>query len=387
MDKRLALFVPVTCVIGFFLGVELGGFQLILLQAAQHFNMNNVMMGILVASQYTAVTLGPLLFGWVADRYGKKTILLFSIPLFAIGCFCTAFSQTVFILISSVFITGIGYSISECISSTALSDSFPGKESKYLNIMQCGFCLGAVLSPQVFSRLIAAGLVSWRAVFMCAGSGFLLVYPLLCLSHCKQPITDNPCTEMPEKPKSRIVSPMLFFLLIAMLSYVAIETGLAFFADTLYVTEYSNTTLGAYAISAFWLAMTVSRFIFSLTKMKMQNMILMGFFASSILLVLVPVLKNQWALMGIFVLSGITIGPIWPMIIGIGTSSFRERSGTVGSILYASGGFGGAIIPVLIGWVSGWAGFYGGFRLLVAASVMGFFAMWFGRDTRQSERK
>ena len=383
MDKRLALFVPVSCGIGFFLGFELGGYQLILLEVANSFALNNVMMGVVVASQFSAITLGPLLFGWAADRYGKKIILQIFMLVFVIGCFGATFSGAVWVFASFLFITGIGYSVCECISSSALSDSFPGKESKYLNIMQCAFCFGAVLSPQVFSRLIAAELVTWRAVFILAGTGFIFVYPLLCLSRCKQ--QDPPRQDMGSLPPQaresfRIFTPLLLILLVAMLAYVSIEIGVSFFANVIYVTEYSNNELGSYAISGFWLSMTISRFIYSQLKIKMRTMIMMGFFLSCILLIFLVVFKNPWILMGIFILLGAVLGPVWPMIIGMGTSSFRERSGTVASILAASGGFGGSIIPVLIGWISGWGGFYGGFWLLAAISALGFLVMWFAKN-------
>jgi len=182
------------------------------------------------------------------------------------------------------------------------------------------------------------------------------------------------------KEDTKIFTPLLFVLLAAMVAYVAIETGIAFFANVIYVTEYSNTTLGPYAISGFWLSMMVSRFAFALLKMKMRTMILFGFSSSCLLMVFLLFSGNQWVLMAIFILVGFVTGPTWPMIIGIGTSSFRKRSGTVASILSASGGFGGAIIPVLIGWVSGHAGFLGGFWLLIAVSAMGFLVMLFGGD-------
>jgi fucose permease len=382
MDKRLALFVPVTCGAAFFLGLELGGFQLILLQAAQFFNLNNVMMGAMVTSQFIALTLGPLLVGWAADRYGKKTILLISLPLFTLGCFGAAFSGTIWIFMAAVFVVGIGYSITECIASSALSDSFPGRESNYINLMQTGFCLGAVLSPQIFSRLIAMGLVSWRAVFVCAGSGLAVFFPLLCLSHCKRPVAASDGSTMPTGETRRIVSPMLFILIIGMMTYISMESGISFFADAIFVTEYGNTSLGAYAISAFWLSMTITRFVFAIIKVKMQNAVILGFAATSIFLLLMLFLKDQWIQLGLIVCMGAALGPIWPMILGIGTSSFREKSGTVGSILYSSGGIGGIITPVLIGWVSEWAGFYGGFWLLVAASAIGLFTSWFGLRRR-----
>ena len=379
MDKKLALFVPVTCGTAFFLGLELGGFQLILLQAANFFNLNNVMMGAMVTSQFTAITLGPLLFGWAADRYGKKTILLISLPLFMLGCFGAAFSGTVYIFMISVFVTGLGYSVTECISSSALSDSFPGRESNYINLMQCGFCLGAVISPQIFSRLIASGLVSWRAVFLCAGSGFVLFFPLLCLSHCKRPVPANNDSTSASGVNARIISPMLFILLAGMTAYVAIESGVSFFADAIFVTEYSNTVLGAYAISAFWLAMTCARLVFAIIRINMRKAVILGFAATTVLLLLMFLIKDQWIQLGIITLLGAALGPIWTMIVGIGTTSFREKSATVASILYAAGGIGGVVTPLLIGWVSEWAGFYGGVRLLAAVSLIGLLAMWFGR--------
>jgi fucose permease len=166
---------------------------------------------------------------------------------------------------------------------------------------------------------------------------------------------------------------MLFILLAGMTAYVSIEAGVGFFADAIFVTEYSNTVLGAYAISAFWLAMTLTRFVFAIVKVKMQKAVLAGFTATSVLLLLMLFFRYQWIQLGIIVLLGAALGPIWPMIVGIGTSSFREKSGTVGSILYAAGGVGGIVTPVLIGWASERASFYGGFWLLAAVSAIGFF--------------
>jgi fucose permease len=108
----------------------------------------------------------------------------------------------------------------------------------------------------------------------------------------------------------------------------------------------------------------------------MRDIVILGFSATIALFLLLMLVKNQWFLLVIFALLGVTTGPIWPMVFGIGASSFREKSGTVGSILYAGGGFGGTIIPVVIGWVSGWAGFYGGFWALVAAAALGLTAIW-----------
>ncbi|MCL2880972.1 MAG: MFS transporter, partial [Treponema sp.] len=254
MNRRVTFLTLTAYGIGFFLGLENGGFQLVLLQIARSYNLDNIKMGALVTAQASAITIGPLLFGWLADRVGKKAILMIFMPLFAIGCFGAAFSTSALLFASSIFMSGIGYSVSESISSSALSDSFPGRESRYLNIMQCIFCLGAVLSPQIFSHLISSGLVTWRMVFLISGAGFIVLYPLLCLSgiapsaaitsgnerHNSAPENKSVRTTRIAHNPLGVFTPLMLMLIVAMACYVAMEVGIAFFAEALYVTEYSN---------------------------------------------------------------------------------------------------------------------------------------------------
>jgi fucose permease len=390
-DKRIKLLIPVSCGLTLFLGIESGGFQLVLVQVAAEFSLGPVMMGVLVAAQYTAITLAPLLFGWIADKTGKKPILLIFMPLFAGACFLTAASPSAMIFIGSIFIVGAGYSVCECIGTSALSDSFPGRESKYLNIMQSTFSTGAVISPLFFRWLLSTGSFTWRSVFVLPGCGYLLLFPLMVMARCRSSASVNraepPIGEVRSQGKgcggenpaitwrSIFRSFFIIVLLFSMLAYVAIETGAAFFANSLFITEYNNTRLGAYAISVYWLGMSVSRFIFAYLKMKPRTMILLGFAASFLILIMMLLFKNEGPLVAMFAALGAMMGPVWPMIVGMGTSTYQKLSGTVASILTAGGGLGGAIIPVMIGAVSHRTGLYGGFFLLALLSLAGFLVM------------
>jgi FHS family glucose/mannose:H+ symporter-like MFS transporter len=160
-----------------------------------------------------------------------------------------------------------------------------------------------------------------------------------------------------------------------MLAYVAMETGIGYFVDSLFVWEFDNTELGAYAISGFWFAMALSRFVFAWLKMKPRTMVLLGFSASAALLVMMLLFKNQWLSLGVFMALGAMMGPVWPMILGIGTSSYQGISGTVASILTAAGGLGGALAPVLIGAAGEHWGLYGGFWLLAIIPLIAFLVM------------
>ncbi|MDR1390206.1 MAG: MFS transporter [Treponema sp.] len=360
----------------FFLGIEAGGFQLVLLNVASDFAAGAAVMGLLVSVQFSAITIAPLCFGWLSDRVGKKRVLLFFMPVFTGGCFLAACSNSPGFFISGVFLLGIGYSVCECVGTSALSDSFPGSEKKYLNIMQCAFSLGAVISPQLFSRLIFTGVFTWRLVFLVSGCGYVLLYPFMLTAECRRPVLPG---GSPKKPAVMRLFGSRFFiaLLVSMLAYVAMETGAAYFADSLFVWEYDNAKLGAYAISSYWLAMAVSRFLFAWIKMRPRIQILLGFASSGLLFIMLLLFKNQWVQLGIFAALGAMMGSVWPMIVGIGTSTYREMSGTVASILMAAGGFGGALIPVLIGSMAEHAELYHGFGLLAVIAMTGYGFMKF----------
>jgi fucose permease len=372
MNKRLFL-VSIYGII-FFLGVEAGAFQLILLRVASEFKLNATMMGVLVASQFSAITASPLLFGWVSDKCNKKVIILVFMVVFAGGCFLSAISRSVNSFLISIFTVGMGYSVCECVGSSILSDNFPGQEGRYLNIQQCAFSLGAVLSPQVLSRMILTGLFSWRIAFIVTGLGILLFFPVLLLSDCK-PRRISGLLNIPKKKKSLrnlFKSRLLIVLVLSMIVYMSMESGVVYFADSLYVLEHNNITLGAYAISSFWLAVAVSRLFFVMMKIKPRTQILLGFLSSSVLFIILLLIRHPVVQLGIFICLGIMMGSIWPMIVGISTSSYQYNSGAAASIVTSSGGLGGTLAPILIGFVTEKSGLYGGFLLLAFLSFIGF---------------
>jgi fucose permease len=384
-QKRLRFLIFTVNGLAFFLGVEAGGYQLVLLNIASDFVLSTTMMGVLVTSQYAAITIAPLAFGWMGDKIGKKTMLLIFMPVFTGGCFLAAFSSTVSVFLIGVFLIGVGYSVCECIGSAVVSDSLPGYESKYLNFMQAMFSIGAVTSPLFFNWLFLRGTFTWRLVFLVSGSGYVLLYPLMLLSGYVGPQSCQIREEtlsLPKKPMLIIVtlfhSSFFVVLFFSMLAYAALETGITYFVDSFFVLEFADTRLGAYAISGFWFAMATVRIIFACTKIKPRNQVLWGFSSSAFLLIVLLFIRNQWLLLGIFIVLGATLGSVWPMIIGMGTSSYQDKSGTAASILTAGGGLGGALISVCIGTITEHTGLYGGFLLLAAISIIVFLVMIFG---------
>lgn len=384
LSLKKRLLVPVSLGITFFLGFEGGGFQLALLQVAAEFQLSNTLMGFLVTAQFIAVMLSPLLFGPIADRIGKKRVLLFAMPIFIVGCFFAASAWTAATFIIGVFIIGCGVGVCECLVSANMTDNFPEQANRYMNMTQCTFSLGAVVSPILTKYLMDQFAMSWRGAFFMAGLGYVVLLPLMALAH-------SVSVRTPEKIK---VSGSLlqlgkqkFFvaLFLCIFLYVGIETGIAYFADSLFSVEIMRPELGAYAISTFWLIMSGSRLLFSFIKIQERKAILAGYGLSALAGILMLVLPNAAVTFFGIALIGFAFGPIWPMIMTMGTKSSPEMTGLVSSLLMAAGGLGGALLPVMMGACTDTLGLYWAFGILIAFMIVGFFILIWGTARKSSQ--
>jgi fucose permease len=169
-----------------------------------------------------------------------------------------------------------------------------------------------------------------------------------------------------------------------MMAYVAMETGISYFIDSLLVTEYQNSALSAWAISGFWFAVAFSRLFFASITMKPRTMVLLGFSVSVFLLFVLFFFKNQWVFFCAVLSLGFMMGPVWPMVLSTGISAFQEKSGTVGGVLYAGGGVGGIVTPLIFSAIAEHAGFYAGFLFLAFIAALGFLSMKLWGKTPQT---
>jgi AAHS family 4-hydroxybenzoate transporter-like MFS transporter len=124
---------------------------------------------------------GALLFGPVADRIGRKGVIVLSTAWFGICSITTAFAATPGDLLAYRFLTGLGLG-GAMPNIIALTSEYAPKRLRatLVTLMFCGFPLGAVLGGLASARLIAA--FGWPSVFILGGVLPLLLVPVLVLA-------------------------------------------------------------------------------------------------------------------------------------------------------------------------------------------------------------
>lgn len=147
---------------------------------AKEWGLTKAALGPVFSAGLFGLMIGALLFGPLADRIGRKKIIIFSTLAFGIGTLATAFIQDVNSLLAIRFLTGLGLG-GAMPNAIAMTSEFNPRRRRatMVMIMFCGFSVGAALGG-----FLAAGLIpqfGWRSVFVVGGLVPLLLVPVLAL--------------------------------------------------------------------------------------------------------------------------------------------------------------------------------------------------------------
>ncbi|MFJ2992364.1 MFS transporter [Pandoraea sp. NPDC087047] len=111
---------------------------------------------------------GAFLFGPLADKLGRKTILIFSVLFFGVASLASAWSVDLWHLIALRFLTGLGLGGAMPNAITLTSEYCPESRRSFLvTTMFCGFTLGSALGGLASAGLIEA--FGWRSVLIVGG--------------------------------------------------------------------------------------------------------------------------------------------------------------------------------------------------------------------------
>src|ERR1700694_4495969 len=178
---RFQLKLLLTCAAVLFLdGFDTQAIGYVAPALAKEWGLTKGALGPVFSAGLFGLMIGALIFGPLADRIGRKKIIILSTLAFGIGTLATAFIQDVNTLLVIRFLTGLGLG-GAMPNAVAMTSEFSPhrRRATMVMIMFCGFSLGAAVGG-----LLAAALIpqfGWRSVFVVGGVAPLLLVPILAL--------------------------------------------------------------------------------------------------------------------------------------------------------------------------------------------------------------
>lgn len=135
-------------------------------------------LGPLFAAGLFGLMLGAFAVGPLADRHGRKTMLIVSMVLFGGASLASALSSGLPSLTWLRFLTGIGLGGAMPTTITIASEYCPrARRSSLVTLMFCGFTIGSALGGIIASQVLPS--YGWRALLVGGGIAPLFLAPVL----------------------------------------------------------------------------------------------------------------------------------------------------------------------------------------------------------------
>lgn len=369
MNKKTPKLVLVLTTLLFFYGFLLGGQQLVLTTVSEQFGIGILGMGTIVAVLHTASFIVPAVAGAIADRVGKKRMLVTFAFLFGGGCLLASIAPNLIVFLLSMLIIGAGYSVCESLTSAVCVEIDVENGARYINLTQCLLSVGAILGPIVLSNLPALPIQTWRLLYILCGIPLVLLG--LWLSRLKFPAPEQSQKEKTILPKSMLLSPILLALVVSMFLYVGLETGFGYFIEVLFGQKISGAVLSAYGISAYWAGMAFSRLIYSLRPYRPRRAVRLSFIAAAIGFIALILFRSGLVCVVLCFLVGFAYGPVWTTLVAGAAESFPQHKASATGLMSASCGLGGILYPMMMGAIVDMVDIWIGFIILAVSAIIG----------------
>lgn len=140
---------------------------------AQFFSTSPQAIQSSVSGYMAAYALGQLVFGPVADAYGRKRVLAFGLVVYTIGCLLSLGAPNLETFVLARCLQGFGIATTNLLAKAIITDSFSGHALVHaFTYMSIAWGLAPIIAPVIGAHLQTW--FGWRACLV-----FLLVYSLV----------------------------------------------------------------------------------------------------------------------------------------------------------------------------------------------------------------
>ncbi len=339
------------------------------------FHVSMTMAGILPFAFFIAYGVMSIPAGFAVERWGEKPLMVASFVAAALGATSFAAFPSYSVAVASLFAIGAGMAVLQVVINPLLRVA-GGEEHFAFNSAFAQFIFGAAsfLSPLVFSNLVThldpanhdregfyavLGSVTpptlpWVSIywiFAVVSVVCVVVMALLRLPKVDRTMEESAGTLAMYRQLLRNRFVWLYFL--AIVAYVGCEQGTADWMSP-FLERYHGVdphTGGADAVAYFWGLMTAGCLLgMGLLKLYDSHRILIGFSLGALAMLSLALFGSADVARVAFPCIGFFASIMWPTLVSLGLNSVPQHHGPFAGIL-CSGIMGGALVPLVIGWL------------------------------------
>lgn len=176
-NKHAVITVAICFLIAVIEGLDIQAAGIAAAGIRESFGLNSSQLGVFFSAGILGLLPGALVGGRLADRIGRKKVLIGSTAIFALFTLCTVWVNSFNSLLLVRFLAGAGLGAAMPILITLASEAVsPQNRGRAVGLMYCGMPVGAAILSLIATTKFGA---DWKNIFYLGGLLPIFVIPLM----------------------------------------------------------------------------------------------------------------------------------------------------------------------------------------------------------------
>lgn len=322
-----------------------------------HYSQSYSNGGVLVFSQFMGFLIGVIGMPYMVKKLGRKNVVIFGLALISCEMFITFLPPwpLLFLLVS---IAGLGAGLVESCVGTIILTAIKERQAVAMSKMEVAYGLGALFMPLLSGFLINNHM--WTIAFLVLGlSSFalLIAWKQMSFGSIDQLlIRKEVSSDDTKKESTGYRSHGLLFIALAgayFFFYGGSEVSIVHFIPSIFSEKWDiPNSLATITVTVYWTGMIIGRLLTGpvsekLTYHRYLRLISIGGLAA---LTVLALSKNVWFGFALCFFLGLFMAGMFAIALIITNHFYPGKTETTTSILLASNGLGGSLLPIAVGW-------------------------------------
>ncbi len=317
-------------------------------------NLTNTQASAFHWATMTAIALSGILFGYFADKFGRKNTIIFGLAIYGLASASFFLGSIFYLYLTLLFVSGLAIGIFKTAALALISDITTSTEghTRTMNALEGFFGIGAIIGPLLVVSLHAKG-VSWTYLYLFAAA--LCLAMIIWAAFTKFPETKKTSDEPVNLWQSFSLMgnkyAMGFSLAIAL--YVAAEVSIFVWLPS-FLDGYSGgqlaTWMATYAVIVFFVFRALGRFLgVWILKHVHWTKVMMVFSGIIFFCFALSAFFGQTVAAFAMPFSGLFMSMMYPTLNSKGISCFpkTQHGAVAGLILFFTAVSAAAIAPLM----------------------------------------
>jgi len=310
--------------------------------------------------------------GVLQSRLGKKNMLNIGMGVTALGLLVPFFFYTFPMVLAGFALLGIGNTIVQVSANPLMVDVVPGnRTSSFLSFSQFVKAIGSMLgAPLAAFFALQFGDQNWKLLFLVFGIVSILAVFWLGSTKIEETRIEGYKATFTSSFKL-LGNGFVLLLVLSIFLVVGVDVGFNSNSGQFLIKRFGiDQTAAESGRSVYFLGRMLGTFAgaIMLTKISSRKFFMWTSVLGIICLTAIVLVKSPILAWGLVFLIGLAVANIWPLVFSIAVEKYPAQSNEIsGLVMMAISG--GAVIPLLVGWVSDISSIALGMTILIVCMI------------------